>query len=182
MVGTRVRGQYGGKDRHSPLRETSLNRERRERYHASRLATEVALLKFNTPYEKREHSPATTFENKTRSTAINSSWVGSSQTNNKCTYERVRGRSPLQDVAYRVSPDRRSGHRHQTPSKPSCEPTAGYRHQEQRSSVSRPNTLLPSSSAAVLTRSYAERSAVGDKYSPRRSSAIGMSTSGANGY
>ena len=29
---------------------------RKWRYHESRLATEVALLKYNTPYEKREHS------------------------------------------------------------------------------------------------------------------------------
>ena len=79
-LGTACRGRatYGGKDRHSPLREVSINRERRERYHASRLATEVALLKFNTPYEKREHSPGMSFQNRTKSTAVNTSCAATS--------------------------------------------------------------------------------------------------------
>ena len=52
-------------------------RERRERYHESRLATEVALLKFNTPFEKREHSLTNTTAGETNYRHSSSSKVGS---------------------------------------------------------------------------------------------------------
>ena len=61
------RHSYAGQANKSPLRDFEVMREKRERYHESRLATEVALLKFNTRYEKTEHSPV--MQRKTDSTA-----------------------------------------------------------------------------------------------------------------
>ena len=41
---------------------------------------------------------------------------------------------------------------------------------------------MPSASAAILSRSHVDRSAAGDKYSPRRTAAAHGTSSYANGY
>ena len=143
---------------------------RKWRYHESRLATEVALLKYNTPYEKREHSTSShnlrekvnksaATDNKYRASA--STAVGSGlDTKNRSHLqfdcqcrEQSRGRSPLQDFAYRKTTDNRDVYRPQ--------PGDG-------SSLTRPNSLLPSSSQQVIPTFTDRRSTnvgFGDKYS-----------------
>ena len=143
---------------------------RKWRYHESRLATEVALLKYNTPYEKREHSTSShnlrekstktvTTDNKysaNASTAIGSGLETKNrsylQYNCQCR-EQSRGRSPLQDFAYRKTTDNRDVYR----------PQPG-----DNGSLTRPNSLLPSSSHKVIPTFNDRRSTnagFGDKYS-----------------
>ena len=131
--------------RQSPLREMHIDRERRTRYHNSRLATEVALLKYNTPYEKRQHSPrSSTNLAYTKSTAANTavSYVRDLGNSMRCTCER-RGRSPLQDSAYRPSPSR-----HNVACSCSVHCQDLHRdHCHETDSITRKNSLLPPSQA-----------------------------------
>lgn len=91
------------------MRDFDGDRALRRKYHESRLATEVALLKFNTKFEKRDHSVESSCEGDvTRSTHYESKYM---QANAQHFYgvrhrqpSRVSAtheRSPLQDRAYR---------------------------------------------------------------------------------
>lgn len=171
------RHSYAGQVNKSPLREFEINRERRQRYQDSRLATEVALLKFNTPFEKREHSP--TYHAKTGSTAVNTTYNRHSSAfgysskvsptrGGDCDCRRSRGRSPLQNSAYRAST---SFYNH---SRPSCQCSgscmaAHGNHCHDTTSITRKSLMASHSQAVITTRPprYTGNE-TGDKYSPPR--------------
>jgi len=180
---------YANNRRQSPLRDLNLERERNQRYHASRLATEVALLKFNTPYEKREHSPSTHLGTKTTAAytthyTYQSKYMRAATSMNTSPAKQIdeprlscqhRGRSPLQDMAYRPSPQRNS-------CVVTCISTCHHHCYCHQTSITRPSTLLPSASHNVLS-SFNYNNALDNKHSPTRCyHREPQNASGANGY